>query len=132
MDKTYMNFLYSLVLLRLTSPYISCKKGVFILFFINYNLILISFVLFILSYFIGVKKQIWLLPGFNERRIRNKEKASKLVGLSSLVGGLLTLTAGFILAIRPEIVIFILIAGYIFLVIYTHKKLGSTAKTNLL
>ncbi|MBY6086152.1 DUF3784 domain-containing protein [Priestia flexa] len=99
--------------------------------FINYNLILISFILFILAYFIGIKKQIWLLPGFNERRIHNKEKASKLVGLSSLIGGLLSFTAGFILAIQPEVVILILIAGYLFLVIYTHKKLGSTTKTNL-
>lgn len=131
MGKTYMKSPYYLVLLRLSSPYISCKKDVFILLFINYNLILISFILFILAYFIGIKKQIWLLPGFNERRIRNKEKASKLVGLSSLIGGLLSFTAGFILAIQPEVVILILIAGYLFLVIYTHKKLGSTTKTNL-
>lgn len=46
----------------------------------NYGLLIIGIALLLVSYLIGVKKQTWLLAGFNEKMIKNKELLGKVTG----------------------------------------------------
>lgn len=41
---------------------------------INYLLIVIALLFFVVAYFVGIKKQTWMLAGFNEARIRDKDR----------------------------------------------------------
>lgn len=39
---------------------------------INYLLTIISLLFFWIAYYVGIKKQTWILAGFNEARIRER------------------------------------------------------------
>lgn len=47
---------------------------------LEYGLLVIGIALLLVSYLVAVKKQTWLLAGFNEKNITNKELLGKLVG----------------------------------------------------
>jgi hypothetical protein len=47
----------------------------------NYGLLTIGIALLLVSYLVGVKKQTWLLAGFNEKMIRNKSLLGTVTGL---------------------------------------------------
>ncbi|WP_273833946.1 DUF3784 domain-containing protein [Guptibacillus sedimenti] len=56
------------------------------------GLFIIGIALLIVSYLVGVKKQTWLLAGFNEKMVKNKSLLGTLVGLLFFVPlGLLTI-----------------------------------------
>ena len=46
----------------------------------DYGLLIIGIVLLFITYLIAVKKQTWLLAGFNERTIKNKSLLGKVTG----------------------------------------------------
>ncbi|SDK28576.1 DUF3784 domain-containing protein [Sediminibacillus albus] len=46
----------------------------------DYGLLFIGVALLLVSYLVAVKKQTWLLAGFNEKMIKNKELLGKVVG----------------------------------------------------
>ncbi|MFC4404103.1 DUF3784 domain-containing protein [Gracilibacillus xinjiangensis] len=46
----------------------------------DYGLLIIGIALLLVSYLVAVKKQTWLLAGFNEKNIKNKELLSKVAG----------------------------------------------------
>ncbi|MGG1745181.1 exonuclease, partial [Bacillus paranthracis] len=48
--------------------------------FASPSLFILAIISFALAYFIGVKQYTWLLSGFNERRVPEKDKLSKIVG----------------------------------------------------
>lgn len=45
------------------------------------GLLVIGLALLLVSYLVAVKKQTWLLAGFNEKRIKNKGLLGKVAGL---------------------------------------------------
>jgi hypothetical protein len=46
----------------------------------DYGLFAIGVALLMISYLVGVKKQTWLLAGFNEKMIRDKSKLGTITG----------------------------------------------------
>ena len=56
----------------------------------DYGLLIIGIALLLVSYMVAVKKQTWLLAGFNEKHIKNKSLLGKVAGgISFLPLGLL-------------------------------------------
>lgn len=47
---------------------------------LEYGLLVIGIALLLVSYLVAVKKQTWLLAGFNEKNISNKELLGKIAG----------------------------------------------------
>ncbi|CAN7511512.1 DUF3784 domain-containing protein [Rossellomorea sp. LjRoot5] len=47
----------------------------------DYGLLMIGLALVLVSYLVGVKKQTWLLAGFNEKMIKNKSLLGTITGL---------------------------------------------------
>lgn len=47
----------------------------------DYGLLVIGLALILVSYLVGVKKQTWLLAGFNEKMIKNKSLLGTITGL---------------------------------------------------
>lgn len=47
----------------------------------DYNVIFFGILFLFLSYLLAVKKQTWLLNGFNEKKVRDKDKLGKVVGI---------------------------------------------------
>ncbi|WP_077623015.1 DUF3784 domain-containing protein [Sediminibacillus massiliensis] len=46
----------------------------------DYGLLVIGIFLLLVSYLVAVKKQTWLLAGFNEKNIKNKSLLGKVTG----------------------------------------------------
>jgi hypothetical protein len=46
----------------------------------DYGLLAIGVALLLISYLVGVKKQTWLLTGFNEKMIEDKSKLGTITG----------------------------------------------------
>lgn len=63
---------------------------------INYLLIVISLLFFVVAYLVGIKKQTWMLAGFNEARIRDKDRLARIAGYFFLNSGLFILLNSFI------------------------------------
>ncbi|MEI2664256.1 DUF3784 domain-containing protein [Rossellomorea sp. LJF3] len=47
----------------------------------DFGLLMIGLALVLVSYLVGVKKQTWLLAGFNEKMIKNKSLLGTVTGL---------------------------------------------------
>ncbi|WP_226672417.1 DUF3784 domain-containing protein [Rossellomorea aquimaris] len=47
----------------------------------EYGLLIIGIALLLVSYLVGVKKQTWLLAGFNEKMVKNKSLLGTITGL---------------------------------------------------
>lgn len=47
----------------------------------DYGLLIIGVALILISFLVGVKKQTWLLAGFNEKMIEDKSKLGTITGL---------------------------------------------------
>ena len=47
----------------------------------DYGMLIISIVLIVISYLVSIKKQTWLLAGFNEKMIKNKSLLSTITGI---------------------------------------------------
>lgn len=89
----------------------------------NQHFIIIAIILFVLAYLIGVKKQIRLLSGYNQKRVRDQDKLAKLVGSYNLVMGVMMLGGAFIDHPDTQVIIPILIIGYIILLGYVHTRM---------
>ncbi|MBX9975295.1 DUF3784 domain-containing protein [Cytobacillus firmus] len=89
----------------------------------NQHFIVIGLILLILGYLIGVKKQTWLLSGFNQQRVSDKDKLAKLVGVYNTVMGLLLIGGGFINHPDAQILFPILLVGYVILLGYVNIKM---------
>ena len=89
----------------------------------NVDLLMVGAILLLLGYLIGVKKKTWLLSGFNEKRVSDKNKLSLLVGGFNGIMSMLFLAAGVTSVQHAESIFAILIVGYIALIIYVNVKM---------
>ncbi len=91
----------------------------------DYGMLIIGLALLLVSYLVGVKKQTWLLAGFNEKMIKNKSL------LGTITGGLFFLPLGLIVILNSivdyahkETILLIVMLGLLAVVyLYINKKL---------
>lgn len=60
----------------------------------NVEFLIIGVILLVFSYLVGIKKFTWLLAGYNEKRVNNKTKLAKLVGITYFILGLVMILNG--------------------------------------
>lgn len=89
----------------------------------NQHLLFISIILLVLAYLVGVKKKIWLLSGYNQRRVKDKDKLANLVGNYNFIMGIVMLGAAFIDHPDTIVLIPILVIGYVVLIGYVNTKM---------
>ncbi|MDZ5471363.1 DUF3784 domain-containing protein [Bacillus sp. 31A1R] len=90
---------------------------------INPIFIFTALVLFVLAFFVGVRRQTWLLSGYNQSRVKDKEKLAKLIGSYSFVIGMVMLGGAFIDHPDTQILFPIMVIGYVILVGYVNIKM---------
>ncbi|MBX9974080.1 DUF3784 domain-containing protein [Cytobacillus firmus] len=71
----------------------------------------------------GVKKQTWLLSGFNEKRVINKKKLSYLVGGTLTFLSVVLIIRGIIGRLTPEYFMIFSVAVMFGLILYVNIKL---------
>jgi len=91
--------------------------------FASPSLFIVAILSFALAYFIGVKQYTWLLSGFNERRVPDKVKLSKIVGLYNLVAGVIATIGSVFTTPNVTIVIPIIIIGLNIIAAYVNTRM---------
>ena len=89
----------------------------------NQLLMITSIILFLLVYLIGVKKKTWLLSGYNQKRVRDKNKLAKLVGSYSLIMGMIMFGGSFIDHPDTQVLFPIMVIGYVILLGYVNTRM---------
>ena len=86
-------------------------------------LFIVAIISFALAYFIGVKQYTWLLSGFNERRVPDKVKLSKIVGLYNLIAGFIATIGSVFTTPNVTIVIPINLIGHFIIAAYVNTRM---------
>lgn len=58
------------------------------------SLVMIGLLLIVMGYLVGVKKMVWLLAGYNQKRVTDKRKLTNLVGGTFALLGIGLLISG--------------------------------------
>ena len=91
--------------------------------FASPTLFIVAIISFALAYFIGVQQYTWLLSGFNERRVPDKVKLSKIVGLYNLIAGVIATIGSVFTTPNVTIVIPIIIIGHFIIAAYVNTRM---------
>ncbi|CAH2463761.1 MULTISPECIES: DUF3784 domain-containing protein [Bacillus] len=91
--------------------------------FASPSLFVVAIISFALAYFIGVKQYTWLLSGFNERRVPDKVKLSKIVGLYNVIAGVIATIGSVFTAPNVKIVIPIIVIGHVIIAAYVNTRM---------
>ena len=75
------------------------------------NLIVIGLVFLIFGYLVGVKKLTGLLAGYNQKRVKDKNKLANLVGSTFALLGVGILISGFIGVKEAETILMVAVKG---------------------
>ncbi|MFJ7734902.1 DUF3784 domain-containing protein [Lysinibacillus sp. NPDC097287] len=87
------------------------------------NLLIFGVILLIIGYLVGVKKQTWLLSGFNEKRVKDKGKLARLVGGITVVLGAFIVISG-VVGVKPvEYIVMFVVVVMLSLVIFVNVKM---------
>ncbi|MFT4415167.1 DUF3784 domain-containing protein [Fredinandcohnia humi] len=89
----------------------------------NQVFIITAIILLVLAYFVGVKKQTWLLSGYNQKRVKNKDKLAKLVGTYSLIMGIVMFIGAFIGHPDTQVLFPVMVIGYVILLGYVNTRM---------
>ncbi|QWG28954.1 DUF3784 domain-containing protein [Bacillus mycoides] len=87
------------------------------------SLFILAIISFALAYFIGVKQYTWLLSGFNERRVPDKVKLSKIVGLYNVIAGVIATIGSVFTTPNVKIVIPIIVIGHVIIAAYVNTRM---------
>ncbi|MCW1927811.1 DUF3784 domain-containing protein [Bhargavaea beijingensis] len=87
------------------------------------DMIVIGLIFFVLGYLIGVKKMTFLLAGFNEQRVLDKDRLGLLVGGALGVLGAIMLIAGLLGAAPAQPFIVGSVIVMLLLVVYVNAKM---------
>jgi len=87
------------------------------------NLVIIGGVFLVFGYLVGVKKLTWLLAGYNEKRVKNKNKLARLVGITLALLGVVLLISGFAGVKETEYIIMSSVAILLIEVVYVNAKM---------
>lgn len=91
--------------------------------FASPSLFILAIISFALAYFIGVKQYTWLLSGFNERRVPDKVKLSKIVGLYNLSAGVIATIGSVFITPNVKIIFPIIIIGHVIIAAYVNTRM---------
>ncbi|PQZ57018.1 MULTISPECIES: DUF3784 domain-containing protein [Bacillus] len=91
--------------------------------FASPSLFIVAIISFSLAYFIGVKQYTWLLSGYNERRVSDKVKLSKIVGLYNLSAGVLATLGSVFTTPNVKIIIPIIVIGHVLIAAYVNTRM---------
>ncbi|MEM5687463.1 DUF3784 domain-containing protein [Bacillus cereus] len=91
--------------------------------FASPSLFILAIISFALAYFIGVKQYTWLLSGFNERRVLDKVKLSKIVGLYNLTAGVIATIDSVFSTPNVKILVPIIIIGHVIIAAYVNTRM---------
>lgn len=87
------------------------------------NLLIIGLVFLLIGFLVGVKKYTWLLAGYNEKRVEDKEKLARLVGGTFALVGVGLLICGFIGLKEVETIMMVAVGIILLEVVYVNVKL---------
>ncbi|AXK19374.1 DUF3784 domain-containing protein [Bacillus sp. COPE52] len=87
------------------------------------SLFILAIISFALAYFIGVKQYTWLLSGFNERRVLDKVKLSKIVGLYNLFAGVIATIGSVFTTPNVKIIVPIILIGHFIIAIHVNTRM---------
>ncbi|KGP91827.1 hypothetical protein N780_15810 [Pontibacillus chungwhensis BH030062] len=96
--------------------------------YLNEGPLAIGIILLLFAYMVGIKKHTWLLSGFNQRRVRDKERLSRLVGHLDLSTGLVLIVSG-VLTPPPQlpavmgIIVTLIAIAHVGMIIYVQKNM---------
>ncbi|EEK72378.1 DUF3784 domain-containing protein [Bacillus mycoides] len=91
--------------------------------FASPSLFILAIISFALAYFIGVKQCTWLLSGFNERRVPDKVKLSKIVGFYNLIAGIIATIGSVFTTPNAKIVFPIIVIGHVIIAVYVNTRM---------
>ncbi|AJY77997.1 DUF3784 domain-containing protein [Paenibacillus beijingensis] len=86
-------------------------------------LICLGLFIYATAYLIGVKKNRWLLSGFNRGRVRDKEKLTRMLAMYNLISSVTLVLIGVINQPRFIYLIFLIVIGYVGLYFYANRKM---------
>lgn len=89
---------------------------------IKETIILGSFLL-ISGYLIGIKKATWLLAGYNEKRVLDKDKLAAIVGITYAILGAILLLTGLLGLPFAELFALIAVGIIVLQIIYVQIKM---------
>ncbi|WP_053584077.1 DUF3784 domain-containing protein [Lysinibacillus contaminans] len=87
------------------------------------SLLIIGVILLALGYLIGVKKQTWLLSGFNEKRVKDKVKLAHLVGGANVLLGSILIIGAVVDVKSVEYLVMLVVGVMVSLVIFVNVKM---------
>ncbi|MFC7366260.1 MULTISPECIES: DUF3784 domain-containing protein [Bhargavaea] len=87
------------------------------------DLIVFGLIFLVLGYLIGVKKMTFLLAGFNEQRVRDKDRLGRLVGGAMGALGAIMLMAGLFGAEPAQPLLVGSVIVMLLLVVYVNAKM---------
>ncbi|RFT65138.1 DUF3784 domain-containing protein [Bacillus clarus] len=91
--------------------------------FASPSLCIVAIISFTLSYLIGVKQYTWLLSGFNERRVSDTLKLSKIVGLYNLSAGVVATIGSVFTSPNVKIIIPLIVIGHVIIAAYVNTRM---------
>ncbi|HZH59510.1 MAG TPA: DUF3784 domain-containing protein [Metabacillus sp.] len=84
----------------------------------------VAILFIIVAYYVGIKKQTWILRGFNQTRIRDKDRLAKIAGYFFLNSGFFLLLNGIInIPYQDSFTPSTILAYGVCTIIYVHKTL---------
>ncbi|MEM5568997.1 DUF3784 domain-containing protein [Aerococcus viridans] len=89
----------------------------------NVEFLVIGVILLVFSYLVGIKKLTWLLAGYNEKRVNNKTKLAKLVGITYFILGLVMILNGVFNVKALEYLVILGVVIVVMEVFYVNIKL---------
>lgn len=87
------------------------------------NLLIFGVIFLIIGYLVGVKKQTWLLSGFNEKRVKDKAKLARLVGGTTVMLGGLLIVCGVLGVKSAEYLAIFVVVVMLSLVIFVNANM---------
>ncbi|MFX3622513.1 MAG: DUF3784 domain-containing protein [Ectobacillus sp.] len=88
------------------------------------GLLFLEIISFLLACLIGVKKQTWLLSGYNEWRVKDKEKLAKLAGAYNAIVGVAAIIGLPINHPDAQFIFPLMITGYVILPCYVNTRMA--------
>lgn len=86
-------------------------------------LVIMGLVFIVMGYLVGMKKMVWLLAGYNQKRVADKNKLANLVGGTFAVLGLGILLSGFFQVQETETIIMIAVIIIVIEVAFVNVKM---------
>ncbi|PDY26980.1 DUF3784 domain-containing protein [Bacillus thuringiensis] len=89
----------------------------------DYKVMVLGLVFLALSYVVGIKKQTHFLTGFNQHRVRDKQKLGVIVGSYSFAVAVVLIVSGFIEIVSLQILMPLVVVGYLILAFYVNMRM---------